>query len=134
MISIKAVKDCNAAHIKSQLLVSVITGGASGIGEHSIRTLADIHDKEGKGLRIYLVGREGVAAKHTISDCLELRPKGAFRFVQAGDLAFLKGVDYVCAGITTADEIASSPGEKRRIYFLVMGHGYLAFEARQGKI
>jgi hypothetical protein len=134
MVSIKAVKGCNAALIKSQPLVAVITGGTSGIGEHTIRTLDDIHDKEGKGLRIYLVSREGAAAKHIISDCLELCPKETFRFVQAGDLALLKDVDHVCADITTADEVANPLGEKPRIFFLVMGHAYLAFEVRQGKI
>jgi NAD(P)-dependent dehydrogenase (short-subunit alcohol dehydrogenase family) len=134
MVSIKVVKYCNAALIKSQQLVAVITGGTSGIGEHTIRTLADIHGKEGRGLRIYLVGRKEGPAKKIISDCLELCPLGDFRFVQAGDLALLKDVDYVCAEITKAEEAATSPGEKPRIDFLVMGQAYLAFEARQGEL
>jgi len=132
MVSLDIVKSCNAALLKSQPLVAVITGGTSGIGEHTIRTLATIHGGEGKGLRVYIVGRKEAAATAIIADCLKVCPGGDFRFVQAGDLSLLKDVDHVSAEIIKAEEAETKNGEKPRIDFLVMGHAFLAFEARQG--
>jgi len=89
MVSLNVVRSCNAALVKSQPLVAVITGGTSGIGEHTVRTLATIHETEGRGLRVYIVGRKEAAAKAIIADCLKACPAGDFRFVQAGDLSLL---------------------------------------------
>ncbi|KAE9373573.1 hypothetical protein N431DRAFT_337228 [Stipitochalara longipes BDJ] len=131
MVSLEIIKSCNAALIESQPLVAVVTGGTSGIGEHTIRTLATTHGKGGKGLRIYIVGRNDAAAKAIIGDCLKICPAGDFRFMQAGDLSLLKDVDHVSAEIIKAEEAATGKGEKPKIDFLVMCHAFLAFEARQ---
>jgi NAD(P)-dependent dehydrogenase (short-subunit alcohol dehydrogenase family) len=98
MVSLDIVKSANAALIKSQPLVAVITGGTSGIGEHTIRTLAATHGREGKGLRVYVVRRKESVAKSIISYCLNMCPAGDFCFVQAGDFSLLKDVDRVSCG------------------------------------
>jgi NAD(P)-dependent dehydrogenase (short-subunit alcohol dehydrogenase family) len=49
MVSLDIVKSVNEALVRSQLTVAAITGGTSGIGVHTIRTLATTHGKEGKG-------------------------------------------------------------------------------------
>jgi NAD(P)-dependent dehydrogenase (short-subunit alcohol dehydrogenase family) len=132
MVSLDIVKSANAALIASQSLVAVNTGGTSGIGEHTIRTLARTHGRIGKGLRVYLIGRKEAAANSIISDCLKVCPTGDFSFIQAGDLSLLKDVDLVCAEIMKAEKIAAKAEEKPRIDFLVMCHAFLSFETRQG--
>lgn len=134
MVSLEIVKSRNRALIKTQPLVAVITGATSGIGEQTVRTLANIHGKEGKDLRIYLVGRKEAVAKTIISECLKECPTGDFRFVQAGDLSLMRDVDHTAAEIIKAEDAEAAKGEKPRIDFLVMCHAFLAFEARQGSL
>jgi NAD(P)-dependent dehydrogenase (short-subunit alcohol dehydrogenase family) len=132
MVSLELVKSSNAALFKSHFLVAVVTGGTSGIGESTVRALATAHANDGKGLRVYIVGRKKVAAEAIISDCIKASPKGDFRFVQADDLSLLKDVDRVCAEITKAEEMDTPTNEKPRADLLVMCHAHLAFERREG--
>ena len=134
MVRLDVVRSCNATLVKIQPLVAVFVGGTSGIGEYAVRALAATHASNGKGLRLYIVGRNEDAAKSITSDCLKLCPTGQFRFVRANDLSLLKDVDRVCVELMQAEEKeAKTTGEMGRIDLLVMTQGYLAFETRQGK-
>lgn len=104
MVALSLVQSTNAALFTSQPLVAVVVGGTSNIGAHTVRTLAATHGKEGKGLRLYIIGRNTEAAEEIISHCQEVCPTGQFRFVQANDLALLKDVDIVCAKLIKSEE------------------------------
>jgi NAD(P)-dependent dehydrogenase (short-subunit alcohol dehydrogenase family) len=101
MVSIDIVRSCNASLVTRQPLVAIFTGGTAGIGSYAIQALA-AHAKHGKGLRLYIVGRNEEAGKKITAECLLLCPTAQFRFVQANDLALLRDVDRVCAEITRA--------------------------------
>jgi NAD(P)-dependent dehydrogenase (short-subunit alcohol dehydrogenase family) len=132
IVQIDVVRSCNSTLIKTQPLVAVFVGGTSGIGEYTIRALAAAHSDQGKGLRLYIVGRNADAARATISDCVRVCPGGQFRFVQAEDLALLKDVDRVCAEIIRIEEDENVKGGTARVDLLVMSQAYLSFEPRRG--
>lgn len=130
MVAIDVVRATNARLVQDHSLVAVIIGGTSGIGEYTARQLtATIAKQSGKGLRLYIVGRNQTAADKIIADCSKDYPQGEFRFMKADDLALVKDVDRVCKEITTAEERASQKPNAgpARIDFLVMTQGFLSF-------
>ncbi len=131
MARLDVVYSCNAALVRSQPLVAVFVGGAAGIGSYAVQALA-AHAKDGKGLRLYIVGRNKAAAKKITSDCLEVCPTGQFRFVHTDDLALLKNVDRACTEIIKSEQELSGTDENPGIDLLVMTQAYLAFEGRGG--
>ncbi|KAI9727612.1 MAG: hypothetical protein M1834_008052 [Cirrosporium novae-zelandiae] len=131
MVHLDIVHACNAILVETQPLVAVFVGGTSGIGECSVRALTATHANRGKGLRLYIVGRNNDAAEKIISDCLEVCPTGQFRFVRANDLSLLKDVDRVCAEIVQAEGEANTTGGIPRVDLLVMTQGYLSLESRK---
>ena len=134
MVSLDVVRSCNAALVKTQPLVAVFVGSTAGIGEYSVRALATTHANNGKGLRLYIVGRNEDAAKAIISDCSKACPTGQFRFVRAKDLSLLNDVDRVCTEIVEAEEAeAKASGATERVDFLAMTQGCLVFDGRRGK-
>lgn len=134
MVSLDVVRSCNAALVKAQPLVAIFVGSTAGIGEYSVRALAATHANSGKGLRLYIVGRNEGAAKAIISDCSKVCPTGQFQFVRANDLALLNDVDRVCAEIIQAEETeAKAAGGTARVDFLSMTQGCLIFDGRRGK-
>ncbi|KAL8785860.1 MAG: hypothetical protein Q9195_008455 [Heterodermia aff. obscurata] len=118
--------------VKSRPLVAVFVGGTSGIGEFTIQVLASAHGRDGKGLRVYIVGRNAAAAEKTIAECRTTCPGGEFIFVKANDLSLLGDVDRVCAEIIELEEKKKTNGEEPRIDILVMSTHYfpLLFEPR----
>ncbi len=72
MVQIDVVRSCISTLVKSQPLVTVFVGGTSGIGQYAIRALAATHSNQGKGLRVYIVGRNAEATEKTVADCLRL--------------------------------------------------------------
>ena len=121
--------------VRSRPLVAVFVGGTSGIGEFTIQVLATTHGSDGKGIRVYIVGRNAAAAEKTIAECRSKCPSGEFIFVKANDLSLLSDVDRVCAEITELEEKNKADGEAPRIDILVMSQHYapLLFEPRHGK-
>ncbi|KAG8628108.1 hypothetical protein KVT40_003981 [Elsinoe batatas] len=99
MVSYDKVREANAALVASQPLVAVFFGGASGIGAYVFAQLAATHGTTGRGLRAYIVGRNAQAAAANIAEARRVCPEGSFHFVQAKDLALLKGVDEACAEV-----------------------------------
>lgn len=137
MVTLDIVRAANARLVQSHPLVAVIVGGTSGIGEYTARQLASTVGKQsGKGLRLYIVGRNKAAADKIISDCANDCPQGAFRFIQATDLSLLKDVDRVCKELTKAEEEgAQKPNSgPARIDFLVMTQGFISFSPHRKSI
>lgn len=134
MVRLDVVRAYNSALVKAQPLVAVFVGGTSGIGEQTIRALAATHSKQGKGLRLYVVGRNADAAQKTISECTRVCPRGYFRFVQAKDLALLEDVDKVCAEIIRIEEDENAKGGTAKVDLLVMTQALLNFQPRRGKL
>ncbi|KAI9790326.1 MAG: hypothetical protein M1835_001049 [Candelina submexicana] len=132
MVQLDIVRSCNADLVKTQPLVAVFVGGTSGIGEFAIRSLAAVHGKQGKGLRLYIVGRNSSAAEKTISECKGVCPQGDFRFVKAKDLALLNDVDRVCDEIIRIEKDIEANGGFARVDLLVTSQHYfpLTFEPR----
>ncbi|KAI0132837.1 hypothetical protein BJ170DRAFT_263401 [Xylariales sp. AK1849] len=126
MVRLADVRNANVELVKRQSLVAVFVGGTAGIGEFGVRRLAATHGEQGKGLRIYIVGRNQKAADGIIVDCQRVCPQGHFRFVPAKDLALLRDVDRVCDEIMAHERLeAEKKGEVARIDFLVMTQGLL---------
>lgn len=134
MVKLYVVRAANAALIKTQPLVAVFVGGTSGICEYTLRALAATHADVGKGLRVYIVGRNASAAGAIISDCLHICPTGQFRFVQAKDLALLRDVDRVCSDIIKNEESEGTNGGNPRVDLLVMSQACAIFGPRKGKL
>lgn len=135
MVALPVVRASNTTLVQSHPLVAVFVGGTSGIGECTIRTLAATHGDQGKGLRIYIVGRNAAAAEQTIAYCRSVCSRGQFLFVKADDLSLLKDVDRVCSEILRLEEKeAALSGGKPRLDILVMSQAYfpLLFQPRKG--
>ena len=134
MVHLDVVRAANSALVKSQPLVAVFVGGTSGIGEQTIYALAATHAEKGKGLRLYIVGRNAAAAQKIISECTRLCPGGSFRFVQAKDLALLEDVDRICAEIIRIEEDENANGGTARVDLLVMSQALVNFQPRTGTV
>ncbi|GAB7338087.1 hypothetical protein MBLNU457_4452t1 [Dothideomycetes sp. NU457] len=96
MVSLDLVKASNA-RIASSLpsgLVAVFVGGTSGLGEYTVRKFAKYSDKA----RIYIVGRNELAANKIISECKQSGSTAEFTFF-AYDVSLLRNVDIVCDAI-----------------------------------
>jgi len=126
MVQLTTVRNTNISLVQ-QPLIAVFTGGASGIGDYVVRALAKTHGKSGKGLRIYIVGRNQQKAEKSIDDCRRLCPVGDFRFVKA-DLSLLREVDDACASIV-AQEAKEIDG---RVDLLYMTQGEVRLGPRFG--
>ncbi len=135
MVKLSLVQSSNAALVTSQPLVAVFVGGTSGIGAHTIRSLAATHGEGGKGLRAYIIGRNAKAAEEIMAECQKTCPKGQFRFIRAADLALMKDVDLVCAElIKTEEKEASTTGGTPRIDILVMTQAiFKPWDPRKGR-
>lgn len=131
MIDLQTVRSTNSKLIQRQPIVAVFTGGTSGIGEYAIRTLAAHHRAAGKGLRVYIVGRNELAASTIIADCSRVCPTGEFIFVKATDLSLLRDVDRTCEQLIELEKRKSGNGTAR-LDILVMSHADLHFGPRRG--
>ena len=136
MVQIDVVRASIASLVKSRPLVAVFVGGTSGIGEFTIQALATTHGTDGKGLRVYIVGRNTSAAEKTIAECRGICPGGEFVFVKANDLSLLGDVDRVCSEIIELEEKNKADSEVPKIDILVMSQHYfpLLFEPRHGTL
>lgn len=134
MVALDIVRASNASLVKAQPLVAVFVGGTAGIGEYSVRALAATHGKEGKGLRLYIVGRNAIAAEKIITDCTQVCPSGHFRFIKASNLSLLTDVDRCCDEITCAERDATPDGDGGlpRVDLLVFAQGLISFAPRKG--
>lgn len=134
MAQIEAIRAATKSLLQSQPLVAAFVGGTSGIGEYTVRALANSYPGEGDGLRVYIVGRNAKAAQKIISDCIRLCPKGQFDFVQAEDLSLLRDVDHVCARIIQLEEEQGSKGQKPRLDLLVMSQACSVFQKQKSEL
>lgn len=132
MVALDVVRSCNATLVKTHPLVAVFVGGTAGIGEYSVRALAATHGKDGKGLRLYIVGRNASAAEKIINGCTQDCPAGQFQFIKADNLSLLKDVDRCCDEIIKAERNAKSDGGPPRVDLLVCSQGVISFAPRKG--
>jgi NAD(P)-dependent dehydrogenase (short-subunit alcohol dehydrogenase family) len=126
MVKLEPVRACNRALVKKQFITAVFVGGTSGIGENAVRALSSIHGTSGKGLRVYIVGRNDKAAKTIIAECKKVCPTGEFHFVRASDLSSMQEVDRACKEIIDAEEAATT-GKPACVDLLVMSQALFAF-------
>ena len=101
MVQLQAVRDAtNALPNQHQKYTAVFVGATTGIGENTLRALANAYAARGNGLSVYIVGRNETSAAKIIADCAQLCPAGHFEFIKSGDLALLGDVDAVCKEVT----------------------------------
>jgi len=127
MVSLDITRSANLSVVQSQSLVAVFSGGTNGIGLTTLKALAATHSTTGKGLRVYIIGRNQKATEKIIAHCRAVCPKGDFRFIQTSDLALLNEVDRVCEEITKAEHACAASGDKPRVDMLFMSQGELSF-------
>lgn len=136
MVALSIVQSSNASLVATQRLVAVFVGGTSGVGMHTIRTLAATCGKERKStLRVYIIGRNAKAAEEIISDCQKVCPTGRFHFIRTNDLALMKDVDLVCADLIINEEKeAEATGGTPRIDILVLSQAiFKPWDPRNGR-
>lgn len=129
MVQLDVVRACNNALVKRQSVTAVFVGGTSGIGEYAVRALASTHGTCGRGLRVYIIGRNEAAANTIIVECRKACPAGEFLFVRASDLSSLREVDRVCKEIVNAEEARAS-GKSACVDLLVMTQAFFSFGGR----
>lgn len=132
MVDLSIARSTNSKLYKSRPITAVFTGGTGGIGEYSLRALASTHGKDGKGLRIYLVGRKQHAADKIFEDCRKVCPGGNFRFVKCADLSLLQDVDECCRQILEAEAKGGLDGLPGHVDMLVMSHAIFHLGGRMG--
>jgi hypothetical protein len=132
MVELDQVRSANSALVQRQPIVAVFFGGTGGIGSYTIRALADIEAKnQGKGLRAYIIGRKAKSGNEFVAECRTTYPSGDFKFIQAGDMSLMTGVDQACADLIKAEE---QHGDEARIDYLMLGQGGVPYKPRQGEV
>lgn len=128
MVQLEIVQRANSSLVQRQPLVAVFTGATNGIGLSTLKTLAATHSSTGRGLRVYIIGRNQNATEKIITDCLTVCPKGDFRFIQTPDLSLLREVDRACEEIIKAERAFAAHGAKPRVDLLFMSQGELSLK------
>lgn len=134
MVNLSTIRTANSNLVNSQPLVAVFVGGNSGIGEYTLRALVDHHSAKGKGLCIYIVGRNAKSANKIIEDCMAKCPDGKYHFINAKDLSSLRNVDDAAAQIIQHQQENHADGESSRVDMLFMTQGGIYFPPRKGRI
>lgn len=134
MVNMDTIHALNRDLVQRQPLVAVFAGGSGGIGALSLKALASTVGKlEGKGLRVYIIGRNASAAQEVIAECRELCPAGQYHFIGINDYALIKDVDAACEELVqTETRNAALADERARIDYLMLSHGGPLFLPRQG--
>lgn len=131
--TLQTARATNAKQTQVQPTTAVFTGGTSGIGRYTIRSLAAHYGKSTQRLRLYIVGRNQRAADAVIAECRGLCPAGDFRFVRAADLSLLREVDGACDEIKEMEGGGSGgTGSPGCIDLLVMSHADFHIGGRRG--
>ncbi|KAK3059211.1 hypothetical protein LTR09_000777 [Extremus antarcticus] len=133
MVQLDTARAANVKLVSGQSVTAVFVGATTGIGEYTLRGLADTAKVNGgSGLRIYLVGRNQVAADSILGDCRKLCPEGVFVFVKAGNLALVQDVDKACREVQRLENKRGGEGAgTAKVDMLVMTQGVLQFGSRQ---
>ncbi|KAK5109791.1 hypothetical protein LTR62_006524 [Meristemomyces frigidus] len=130
MVPLPLVHSTNLTYTSSRPLVAVFIGATSGIGENTLRQLCFSHGKQGAGLRIYLIGRNALAAERIFDDCKRVcsggRAEVKFVFVQVEDLTLLRGVEGGCREVLALERERAGK-EEARIDFLCLTQGFVRF-------
>ncbi|KAK5055118.1 hypothetical protein LTR84_012866 [Exophiala bonariae] len=128
MVNLDDVRKANSSLVQRQPLVAVFTGGTGGIGLSTLKTLAATHSSSGRGLRVYITGRNQHATEKIIADCLNICPQGDFRFIQVADLSLLRDVDRACEEIIKEEKACVTAGTAPKLDLLFMSQGELSLK------
>lgn len=121
MVKLNVVQAAVAEYVSKPSLVVVSAGGSSGIGETTLRQLCIAAGKDGgkgKGLFIYILGRNETTISKLISEFKSLAPNAQFTHILAKDLSLLKDVDKACSEVIKLER--ARVGEAARVDLLVM--------------
>ena len=129
MVRVEVVRATNDRFYHDRPFVAVFVGATAGIGEYTAKALATTYAKQGRLLRVYLVGRSTDAGNKLVSGCSKVCPDGSFTFVRAENAALVQDVDRVCGEISRLEQQHDRP----RIDMLVMTQGQVTFGAREGR-
>jgi NAD(P)-dependent dehydrogenase (short-subunit alcohol dehydrogenase family) len=132
MVGLDVARAHTASIFRSRPIVAVFAGATAGLGESTLRALAAAHGDQGKGLRVYVVGRKKASFDKVAADCRRVCPRGQFLFVQANDLALLADVDKACAEITKTEQENAKEGEPARVDLMCLSQGDFTFTERKG--
>jgi hypothetical protein len=134
MVKLSAIQSSNATLVRRQPLIAVFFSGTGGIGNITLRSLVRISvQNSGVGLKIFIVGRNAVAAEGTIKDCKRVFPGGEYVFVKAGDMSLIGEVDRLCREVERlVVESCEREGWEKRIDYLMVSMGGLIFQPRNG--
>ena len=131
MVQLVDVRAANSTLCQRKQLTAVFAGATAGIGEATLRALANAAGPNGKGLRVYVIGRKKETTEKILADCSRVCPDGDFIFVQVKDLSLIEEVDKACKEITHAVKAAAGNG-KATIDLLCMSQGDFNFSPRKG--
>lgn len=137
MVAYHTVQQAVTALVTSRSLVAVVIGGTSGIGMNTVKALAKAHGTQGKGLRVYIVGRNETSAAETIAQCVRVCPSGEFRFVKCADMALLKDADALCDEVIrqeTEEVRRLDKGATPKVDLLCCSQALFGWPPRNGKI
>ncbi|KAF7562156.1 hypothetical protein G7046_g1992 [Stylonectria norvegica] len=121
MVSVTTIKAANTSTLPASLPVgftAVFIGGTSGIGNSALRQLA-IATRD-KSPRIYIIGRNAVAASPLIADLRQSNSSATFEFIEK-DVSLLRD--------TTA-AVEQIKAQETKIDLLFMSAGFLSFNGR----
>jgi NAD(P)-dependent dehydrogenase (short-subunit alcohol dehydrogenase family) len=133
MVKLNEVEATNVSVAQSRPLVAVFVGGTNGIGEQTLRALAKAHGKNGKGLRIYCVGRKQDAADKIFDECRRTCADGQYRFIKAANLTLVSDVDQCCEDIMSLEHEGGLMGGPPRIDILCQSQGFVRFDKPECK-
>lgn len=134
MIPLSKIISRNKITIPSHPLVAVFVGGTHGIGSYALLALASHHGAvdEGKGLRIYLVGRTEEKVEAIFREARKRAPRGDFRYVECRDASLLREVDGACKRILEMERKEEGGG---KIDFLCQSQAIFCLtKGRQGEL
>ncbi|KAI1847556.1 hypothetical protein JX265_000807 [Neoarthrinium moseri] len=127
MAPLGEVRKSTAAVVRSQPIVLVIFGSTSTIARNTLRTLAELSSRDGKGFRAYLVGRNAAATENVISECRDIYAQGQYKFIKASDLSLIQDIGSACEEIIKIEEETQDP----RIDYLLLCQGGPIFIPRK---
>jgi hypothetical protein len=136
MVKLHQIQSFNASLAKRQPLIAVFFGGTGGIGNITLRSLVRVSAQNSgstQGLKIFIVGRNTVAAEETIKDCERNFPGGEYVYVQAGDMSLIGEVGRLCKEVgRLVGESCGKEGWEPRIDYMMVSMGGMIFQPRNG--
>ncbi|KAF7585892.1 hypothetical protein BBP40_009930 [Aspergillus hancockii] len=120
MVSLKTVQASNASLRAIPNLTALFVGGTSGMGQSTLRQLAQHADSP----TAYIIGRNQSRAKPFLTELQQLNPNGRFNFIEA-DVSLIRNVDQACQEVVQ---------QEKHLNFLFMTPGGISLGGRNETI